>query len=60
MNSQITQNNSNISLLDEIFLKPSNQIIAERFSPENQVSAADDTTCSGKCSSGKCRFVTHD
>jgi hypothetical protein len=56
MNSQITQNSSTISLLDEIFLTPSNQTITERFSLENQIAA----TCSGKCSSGKCRFVNHD
>ncbi|VVC76522.1 hypothetical protein AQUSIP_18370 [Aquicella siphonis] len=33
-------------LLNEIFMSPSREVKAERFSPENQASAAD---CSGKC-----------
>lgn len=52
--NQATQNHTNNSLLEEIFLTPSQQTIAERFSPENQMIAAD---CHGKCKSGKCMFV---
>jgi hypothetical protein len=47
MNNQITEQNQLTSLLDEIFLVPSKEMKADRFSPENQASTAD---CSGKCS----------
>jgi len=33
--------------LNEIFMTPSNQMIVDRFSPENQASNAD--CCGGKC-----------
>lgn len=37
---------SQAELLNEIFMSPSSELKTERFSPENQASAAD---CSGKC-----------
>lgn len=41
-------------LLNKIFQTPSNEIIADRFSPERQKEAG---TCTGKCVSGKCKGV---
>jgi len=40
------------SLLNEIFLTPSQQVIADRFSAENANVPAN---CSGHCASGVCK-----
>jgi hypothetical protein len=43
------------ALFSEIFLAPSQQLIANRFSSEQ---AANPAQCNGKCVSGVCRTVS--
>jgi len=53
MSNQTNNQNQTSALqndLNEIFMTPSNQMIADRFSPENQASGAD--CCGGKCRGG--------
>lgn len=42
---------NNAALLNEIFIKPSQEIKADRF---NEQSANDDLKCNGRCGSGTC------
>lgn len=44
--------NENTELLQEIFIKPANEIKADRF-----VENANAAPCSGACSGGMCRTV---